>query len=464
MSIPDIFLVRVADKAMGLFKRIGANQHPMNLVYLATWLREHGHFPEIIDLEIETLSHLERRLRLAHPYLVGITAMTPNIPEVKRICNMCNSLGIQTVLGGPHPTALPIQTLKDTGCDYVVIGEGELPLCELLNNIKKNKLPSSIEGIVFFKNGQPVINKRPQLIDVDKLPLPDRRFLRLDRYRGKVTPAVLDQTATIFTSRGCPYACTFCASKVINQQRVRFRNMKKILEEIDDIVALGFRHLNVEDDTFTIDNQRVMEFCSYLIAKYPRISWDCDSRVDAINEKLLIMMKRSNCRKILFGVESGSPRILKSIGKKIDINQIKYTFRLTKKYGILTQALFMIGFLEETPQDIRATEKLIDEIKPDLLHLSTVVPLPGTAIYDEMLEKGYLAHIDWGSFHFFNEELTWHTKYFSAKDLVKIRKRISWKFYSCPSWVFKKIIGVRAMRDLYYLIKGGLVAWKAFYK
>lgn len=434
----------------------------MNLIYLATWLRERGYFPEVIDLEVESFSYLEERLTLTHPYLVGITATTPNIPEAKRICKLCHSLEIKTVLGGPHPTALPIQTIQDTGCDYVVMGEGEKPLCNLLNSIKGNRPIDSIEGIAFLQNGLPVMNKCPQLISIDELPLPDRRFLKLEKYFGETTPGVLGKAATILTSRGCPYACTFCASKIINRQRIRFRSIEKIFEEIDDIVALGFEHLTVEDDTFTLNTQRVMEFCSYLITKYSHLSWDCDSRVDIINKKLIAMMKASNCKKIAFGVESGSPRILKSINKNIDIDQVKESFQLTQKHKILTQGFFMIGFPEESLEDIKATEKLIVEIKPDFLFLSVVVPYPGTNIYNYMLKKGFLLYKDWDSFIFFGEKVSWYTENFSGEELVKLRKKISRRFYFRPSYIFRKAVSVRTMRDIHYLIKGGLVAYKAF--
>ena len=388
--------------------------------------------------------------------------MTPNISEAKHICTLCRCSGIKTVLGGPHPTALPVQTLQDTGCDYVVMGEGEKPLCNLLSNIREKRPTESVEGLAFLQNGLPVVNKRPQLIDLDELPLPDRRFLELDLYVGETTPGVLGKAAVIFTSRGCPYICTFCASKVINQQRVRFRSMNKIFEEIKDIVSLGFIHLTVEDDTFTLNSQRVKEFSSYLISKYPQMSWDCDSRVDVLNEELLTAMKDSNCKKIAFGVESGSPRILKSINKNIDINQVKETFRLTKKHKILTQAFFMIGFPQERRQDIEATEKLIAEIEPDLLFLSIVVPCPGTAIYDYMLKKDFLTHGDWDSFIFFGEKVPWYTEYFSGEDLVRMRKRINRKFYFHPSYIFRKLLAVRSTKQIRYLIKAGLAARKAF--
>ena len=458
----DIILVRPGEQSMRAFKKIGAVQHPMNLVYLATWLREHGHTSEIADLEVEPFSHLEERLKLARPSLVGISAITPNIPEAKSICVFAHSLGVKTVLGGVHPTVMPNETLQDTGCDYVVIGEGEKPLDNLLRAIKEGHPIESIKGIAFWRNGLPVVNKRPELINLDELPLPDRRFLKLDLYRGETTPGVLGRAATVFTSRGCPYACTFCASNVVNRGRIRFRSMEKIFDEIEDIAALGFKHLTVEDDTFTLRSDRVREFCQYLYRKHPQLSWDCDSRVDTVDDELLSLMKVSNCKKIAFGVESGSPRVLKSINKNIDINQVKDAFRLTKRHKILSQAFFMIGFPEETSQDVAATIELISEIKPDFLFVSVAVPYPGTALHDYMSRRGFLAIRDWGSFVFFGDNVPWHTEHFSSDDLVRIRKKISRDFYFRPSYILTRLLRVRNLREMLYLIRGAVVAFKSF--
>jgi radical SAM superfamily enzyme YgiQ (UPF0313 family) len=459
---PDIILVRPKDSTMPLLKKTGALQHPMNLVYLASWLKFRGYNSEIIDLEIVSASYLEERLKSVKPYLVGITVMTPNITEAQRICRLCRAQGINTVLGGTHPSALPIETLRYTGCDYVIIGEGEKPLCALLRKIKDNQPLDNVAGLAFMKDNVPTINRLQELINLDDLPLPERRFLNLGLYKGESTPGILGKAAVIFTSRGCPYACTFCASGVVNQGKVRFRNMEKIFEEIDDIIKLGFKHLTVEDDIFTLEPDRVKKFCKYLITRYPRVSWDCDARADTLNEELLQLMKASNCRKIALGVESGSANILKSLKKNIKLEQVRETFRIIKKHKILSQAFFMVGYPGEKKEDIEATESLINQIQPDLLFLSVCVPYPGTPIYDYMLNKNFLSGCDWDSFAFFREEVPWHTEYFTGKELVAMRKRISRRFYFRLSYIIRRLILIRDFREIVYLIKGLAVAFGAF--
>lgn len=463
MGKSDIILVRTADMAMGSLKKIGACQHPMNLVYLATWMRSQGYNVEIVDLEVAPLSFLISKLESARPYLVGITAMTPNISEAKHICEIAGSLKIKTVIGGVHSTALPAQTLKEVNCDYVVMGEGEKPLCSLLDCLKRKMPLGNIAGLAFLENDKPIINPPPPLLDVNEIPMPDRRFLDLRLYRGEATPGITGRKAAVmFTSRGCPYTCKFCASSVINHQQVRFKSMDKVFEEIDDIVKLGFTHISVEDDSFTLKRQRIKEFCLYLIERYPDITWNCLSRVETFDAELLSLMKKSNCKKIAIGVESGSERILKLIDKKIDINKTIEMFKLIKKYKILTQAFFMIGFPEETNEDIEATERLIFTINPGLLFLSICTPYPGTAIYDQMKNEGFLVNENWNSYIFFGDNISWRTRYLKGEDLVKTRKRISRKFYLRPKYIIKKLLMINSLAELAYLMKGAKVAISFF--
>jgi len=462
-SPAEIILVRVTDTGMPQFRKIGGVQHPMSLVYLASYLDQQGFSAEIIDLEIEPFAVLEKRLQDSPPLLVGISVMTPNMPAAAAICRLCVTLGIRTVLGGPHPSALPEQTLAETGASFVISGEGEKPLTALVAALKAGSDTGEIAGLTFRDCCGVRVNPVGELLNLDELPMPNRRFLRLESYTGNTTPGVLRHSAVIQTTRGCPYGCTFCASGVINRRTVRFRSMESVFAEIDDINSLGFDHLTVEDDTFTLKPERVHALCNYLRQHHPHLTWDCDSRVDAVSDELLQAMKNSGCLKIAFGVESGSSRILQSIDKGITVEQVRRAFNLAEKHGIATGAFYMIGFPDETAEDIRATEQLMRETGPDYLGLYTVVPYPGTVIWEEMKRSGLISGYDWQEYTIFSATPQWRTRHFTASELAGIRNRLFRAYYFSHRYILKRLRKLQNPEELAYLCKCAVVAFKVFF-
>jgi len=462
----DVLLVRPKAASMGVFKAIGASQPPINLVYLATWLNAHGFRAAIYDLEVQPAGGLRRKLGYSAPLLVGLTGMTTDIPAIKELCLLCRELKIKTVVGGAHATALPAETLEDALCDHVIIGEGEKPLLELVTALKKGADFSSIAGLAFLRGGVAVLNPRGEPLDIDSLSIPDRKLLDKELYSsGYTTPGVPAGGTVMFTSRGCPYRCSFCASQVINGPRVRLRGMDKVLREVDEIAALGYKHITVDDDTFALRKARVLEFSAHLSRNYPGLTWNCDARAGELDEEMLAAMKASGCRKIAVGAESGSQRVLDGINKGTRVGQIKESFELMKKHGILAQAFFMIGHPEENREDLAATVRLIHEIKPDLVSLAICVPLPGTENYLKMKEAGFLpAGLPWTAYDFFGGSIPWRTKYFTGEELVKLRGEIGRGYYFSFPYIYGKLRSIRGAGDLKYLAKGALAALRAFKK
>jgi len=451
---------------MGVFKAIGASQPPINLVYLATWLNARGFSAAVYDLEVRSAEGLRRTLESGAPLLVGLTGMTTDIPAIKELCLLCRELKIKTAVGGAHATALPAETLIDAACDFTVSGEGEGPLLELAAALKNGSGAESVAGLSFLREGRAVVNARGEPLDIDQLPIPDRRLLDKELYsRGYTTPGVPAGGTVLFTSRGCPYRCSFCASQVINGPRVRLRGMDKVLREVDEIAALGYEHITVDDDTFALKKSRVLEFSAHLARSYPGLTWNCDARAGELDEEMLAAMKGSGCRKIAVGAESGSQRVLDAVNKGIKVGQIKETFGLIKKHGILAQAFFMIGHPEETREDLAATVRLIHEIKPDLVSLAICVPLPGTENYLKMKEAGYLPEgLPWTAYDFFGGSIPWRTKYFTGEELVKLRGEIGRGYYFSFPYIYGKLRSIRGAGDLKYLAKGALAALRAFKK
>ena len=186
-------------------------------------------------------------------------------------------------------------------------------------------------------------------------------------------------------------------------------------------------------------------------------------RIGTVHENTLKLMKESHCKKISFGVESGSARIIKSIRKDIDVNRVKDDFKLVRKFKIPTQAFFMIGFPDETMPDIELTEKLIKEIRPDFLFLSACTPYPGTQIYDVMQQSGFLTSLDWGKFVFFGAAIPWRTAFFSGEEIVRLRNAITRRYYLSARYVIDRLLSLRNFSDLHYLIRAAIGMLKVLF-
>ncbi len=464
MSAPanrEVLLIRTANPAMRDFRGIGASQHPLNLLYLATYLNANGVKASVYDLEVEPLEGLRRRLAETPPLLGGVTAMTTGIGLAAEVCSLLKAAGARTVVGGAHATALPAETLRDTGADFVITGEGERPLLELAAALAASSPFENIAGLAFTRDGAPVVNPRPGPLDLDSLPVPDRSLLRLELYRGHTTPGVPSGGAMLFTARGCPFACAYCASRVVGGGRVRLRSIPKVLEEVDYLAGLGFTHITVDDDTLTLDRRRVLAFCAGMKARRG-LTWNCTSRADAMDRELTEAMRDAGCIKIAFGVESGSQRVLDAIGKKITVAQARECFRLAREAGLPAQAFFMVGHPEETPEDIAATETLIHELKPDLLFLSLASPLPGTRYHEIFKREGWLPDVPWRDYSFFPESPAWRTRHFTGPELTALRKSISRRYYFSPAFILRRLAGLRRPGELLYLLKGAFAALRAF--
>ncbi len=457
----EVLLIRTADPSMSDFKGVGASQHPLNILYLATWLNANGFKASVYDLEVEPLEGLRRRLADNPPMLGGVTSMTTGIGLAAEACALLRAAGARTVVGGSHATALPAETLRDTGADFVIMGEGEGPLLELAAALSSSASYEGIKGLAFPRGGAAVVNPRPEPLDIDSLPIPDRSLLRLDLYRGHTTPGVPPGGAMLFTARGCPFDCGYCASRVVSGGRVRLRSLPKVLEEVDYLAGLGFTHITVDDDTLTLDRRRVLAFCEGMKAR-GGLTWNCTSRADAADPELFRAMKESGCVKISFGVESGSQRVLDAIGKRITVAQARESFRLAREAGLQAQAFFMVGHPEETREDVAATEALIHELKPDLLFLSVASPLPGTRYHEIFRREGWLPEIPWRDYNFFQESPAWRTRHFTGPELAAIRKSISRRYYFSPGFLLRRLAAVRGPGEIAYLFKGALTALRAF--
>ncbi|SNB46345.1 radical SAM protein [Geobacter sp. DSM 9736] len=362
---------------------------PLGLGYLQGVLISAGHHAVVANFSRSGWPAIRSFLRESAPDVVAISQFTHNRFESLRLADEVKRQNPKSfvVMGGPHATSRYRDILASTSnVDAIVLGEGEDTLREVVDALSKSSSPSmhDIRGLAFLEGRSVAVTpRRPPLTDMDLLPVPAISLVQswgLDLRR---------QLEFITTSRGCPAACRFCSSPNFWSRQVRFRSPKTIVEEIRYIRdRFGLIYFSFRDDTFTADRKRVLELCRLLLEEQIYILWNCQSRVNHLDEELLLAMKRAGCECVQLGVESGSHRLLEALGKRIAPEQVRQAASAIRRVGINLSIYLITGIPGETREDVLATSKLIEEIRPQDGQISPLVYYPGTAMFAEAVAAG----------------------------------------------------------------------------
>lgn len=431
----------------------------LGLLYVAAAVKDiPGVDIRIIDMNIDEISMetLEKLIAEESPDIVGFSVLTFNLLNCMEVCKIVRKASTQAKIcfGGWHPTLYPEETLAFGFVDYIVIGEGELTFKELVSlyldgsGITEEKL-SAVNGLGYkTSEGEIVINPpRPVVKKLDELPLPAYDLVDPTKYSHLL--ACTDQVVNIMTSRGCPQGCVFCD---LRRSPYRYRTPGNILEEIRFWVNKGVREFFIQDDNFTINRKRTIEFCNLLKDADLNITYKISSRVDYIDDELSEHLKRSGCYRIYFGVESGSQRILDYLEKGIKTQDIRNAFRSAQKFGIDCCAYIMIGVPSETKDDIDMTMDLIKEIRPRHLHCSICTPMPKTYLYNRLVEDGTIEHDYWLDFAKKPDpsfRTSFASKLYSAEELRDMQNAIQRQFYFNPGIIFHEILRTRGLKQFF---------------
>ncbi|MBU0604881.1 MAG: B12-binding domain-containing radical SAM protein [Candidatus Omnitrophica bacterium] len=382
-------------------------QPPFGILYIAAVLEHNGH--EVKVLEIPYMMDEEARNILAEreisgylPDAIGITFMTPQAEISKGLIGFIKSKfkDIKIIAGGVHPTLMYGDALS-WGADVVCVGEGENTMLELANAMCSDADISGIKGIAHVKDGFPILTgQRPFITNLDALPFPayhlidSRRFAR----RTYAIRGLWLRCGLVMTARGCPARCTFCC-RAVHGRVVREFGISRVLDEVEWLKKIyDIEGLWIIDDTFSIKEKRVVEFCDGLNARKLDLTWACQARVDTFTDVMARSMRSSGCVQIDFGVESGSQRVLDSLHKGIKLDETKRAFEICKRHGIRPVATVMVGSPGETREDIAMTRALLDQIKPAFLGCFFSTPFPGTELYDVAVKNRWIdptAPINW---------------------------------------------------------------------
>lgn len=374
---------------------------PLGLGYIAAVLENEGNDVEIIDMVAEKVGDRQLQKRIENADIVGLTGMVTEFEEVLRIIGLVKETNenIKVILGGPLATTLPKQLLQVSQADFIVIGEGEKTIVNLLSAIKRGNNFSNVKGIA-YKEGDGIIVADPPepIANLDTIPFPARHLLDMNRYlqnyfenRGlKIKDFGKIKSTNLITSRGCPYSCTFCF-KGMWGYNWRARSPENIVEEMELLYRrYGVNGFCFNDDTFVLDKERVFKFCHLLRNRGLNVAWHCNGRINLMTKELLKAMHDAGCRGIAYGIESGNQQVLDSMRKNITLEQVRNVVRWTKDAGIYVNGNFIIGMLGETKDTIRQTIAFAKELNLDSYAFSVATPLPGTELYDAALKRGLI--------------------------------------------------------------------------
>ncbi len=402
--------MRVLLVAPPFYRLLGSHYNGLHLgiAYIAAVLKEHGHFVKIYNADYGGSAEYANQRQLfehypsykailndtAHPIwgeikenisdfapdLIGITMLTANYRAAKIVAKVVKSLNddVKVVVGGTHPTLDPEGTLTGGEFDYAVRGEGEFTLLELADNREKE----GIKGLSFKRGNRIIHNEsRPFIKDLDTLPYPCRdSFLNDTEY--------LD-FGQLITGRGCPFSCAYCASQQLWGRTVRFRSVSNVIRELEYLrTNYNPPVIHFADDTFTLNKQRAKEICQQIVNRRLDIKWVCDTRADCLDKELVALMKKAGCIRVKIGAESGSDRILRAMCKGVTTEQIRQAVGLIKEAGLPLTVYLMIGYPQETNEDLQQTIDFARELAADYYSLSVLAPYYGTEVWNNLEKSG----------------------------------------------------------------------------
>jgi anaerobic magnesium-protoporphyrin IX monomethyl ester cyclase len=421
---------------------------PLGLAYIGAVLEKEGFKVEILDNYMldKPIEEVKLEVKRLMPEIVGIGCSSNTYQRcvetakaVKEVLPSCT-----VVVGGPHPSFMPESMLQHPEIDYAVMGEGERAMAEIAENIRKGEKDSiqSIPSVASRREGK--IVKNPQLFikDLDKVPFPARHLLPMQMYDREIDYLSVKPVDTMNVIRGCPYNCNWCNVKGLWGNTCRAFSPARVVAEIEHLVEnLGTRGIYFVGDNFTINKERTVQLCQLMRQHKLDIEWTCDTGVDQISRELLREMKAAGCRTIWFGVESGSPAVLREINRGITLQQVENTFRLCREERVKTAVSFMLGIPGETAKDMKDTFRFARKIDPDWCHFNIFIAYPGCYLYDEILQKGlydrledFLAYVK--------------TKDFNYESLLETQRRFHKSFNKSPKRILRKVRQEGALKVL----------------
>lgn len=407
--------ILLLDPPFKSFAGIFSLYFPLGLTYVAGAVRRAGHECSILDMDAAepkegslnfsreyesynsyisalnapdhpTWKLLRQLVKRHNPDLIGITALTTKFGSVIQTARFCKQVlpNVPIVVGGAHASTMPHLCLQIPEVDFVLRGESDETFVELIEAVEKRRSPSEV-GSLSWRNGGTIIDNPDKAFagNLDELALPDRSaLLNPENYSS-------EDMGVILTSRGCPFRCSYCFH--MWEKKVRYRSPASVIEEIREVnQRYGTTQFSIKDDSFTVKKNHVMALCEEFRRLPFKISFNCTTRVDLLDEELLKTMREAGCAQVSVGIESGSARVLRETDKDISLEQVVRAAEMLNRHRLFWTGYFMIGLPEETEEDILKTIAFMKKVKPFYAGLGVYNPFPRTKLFRQGVELGLL--------------------------------------------------------------------------
>jgi len=439
-------------------------------------------YGELSDAEVEGWSWEEtaRKIKEADPALAVVSvsgsnpsASTMNMVGASAIIAHLKELdpAMPTGLSGLHPSALPERTLKEEAADFVIRGEGFNTFPALIDALKSGVRVGTgdfpIEGLLYEKEGQAVVNPMPELLaDLDVLPLPAWDMLPMDRYRAHNWHCFDDISrrqpyAVLYTSLGCPFKCTFCCiNSLFGKNTIRYRGVDAVMAEIDELVnSYGIRNIKIMDEMFAMNEKRVAELCDRIIERKYDLNFWAYARVNTVSQRMLAKMKQAGINWVSYGFESGSKRVIKDVTKGYDTEKVMEVVQQTYDEGLHICANYIFGLPEDDFESMNETLGLMFDINAEWSNLYSAMALPGSQLYDVALEKGWPLPESWQAYsQYAYETLPLPTNYLSGGQVLAFRDYAFDACYRNPAYLdmIRRKFGEQTMNHIVEMAKKSL--------
>ena len=443
----------VRSEVPAVVREEGGKYPPLGLMYVQAYMKAHTDFEvELLDADANGLDYpgLEEEVKGKEPDLVGVTALTHNLVDVVQTVAAVRRARPQAHinLGGPHVNAFPREASRIEALDSLTVGDGEAAFTELAQRVAAAKPIETVPGLmVRAASGEWTgVPQAGAIRDIDILPFPDHSADQAKFYNIMGTASAV---ATMVTSRGCPFRCTFCSTP---REHYRERSAASVVDEMAACMEAGVEEIYFVDDTFNVHPERVTAICERIVDRELKVKWSCRLRIDRTTFDLLERMKAAGCTRVQYGVETSTDEGLEVLGKGITVSQVRDVIAWTKKAGIPAVTYFMIGCPHErTRDDVLRTIRFAKELDTDMAMFNVLTPMPGCKLHEQGVARGVLTEQCWQGFFEnpapgFQPEV-WE-EHLSRAELYELLDAAYRSFYLRPRVILRRLWGLRSWQQL----------------